>query len=53
VKVGDLVRIKFSYSRSAIGKLAIILKIDPYNATIHIVDSGKEQDYDVRKLVRI
>ena len=50
MKVGDLVIINRSYSRSAIGKLAIVLKIDPYCATIHIVDSGKEQDYDIRKL---
>ena len=51
MKVGDLVKIRRSYSQRSIGKLAIVLKIDPYCATIHIVDSGKEQDYDIRKLV--
>ena len=50
MKVGDLVKIRRSYSQRSIGKLAIVLKIDPYSATIHIVYSGEEQDYDVRKL---
>ena len=52
MKVGDLVIINRSYSRKAIGKLAIVLKVDPFiMATIHIVDSGEEEDYDIRKLV--
>lgn len=50
MKIGDLVRIKQSFSQKAIGKLAIVVKADFWNATIFIMDSGKKEEYDVRKL---
>ena len=51
MKVGDLVIINRSYSRKAIGKLAIIVeRFCLWNATILIVDTGKREEYDIRKL---
>jgi len=50
MKVGDLVRIKQSFSRKKIGKLAIVMEKRILGATIFIIDSGKKEEYDVRKL---
>lgn len=51
MKVGDLVKIKQSFSQRKIGKLAIVVeRWSHWNATIFIVDSGKKEEYDVRKL---
>mgnify|MGYP003114811797 FL=1 len=51
MKVGDLVKIKRSYSQRSIGKLAIVVeRFCLWNATIFIVDTGKREEYDVRKL---
>tara|TARA_R100001377_G_C3149425_1_gene95740 strand:+ start:453 stop:626 length:174 start_codon:yes stop_codon:yes gene_type:complete len=50
MKVGDLVRIRVSFSRKAIGKLAIVVKKNPWGAMIFIMDTGEREEYDVRKL---
>jgi hypothetical protein len=51
MKVGDLVKIRRSNSRKSIGKLAIVVeRYCVWNATIFIVDTGKRQEYDTRKL---
>jgi len=51
VQVGDLVRIRQSYSQKMIGKMAIVTKIwQGINVTIHIVDSGEEHEYHIKKL---
>jgi hypothetical protein len=51
MKVGDLVKIRRSNSQKKIGKLAIVVKrYCMWNATIFIVDTGKRDEYDTRKL---
>ena len=51
MQVGDLVRIRQSFSQSKVGKLAIIVdKWGVCNATIQIIDTGKKEEYDIRKL---
>ena len=51
MKVGDLVRIRQSYSQSKVGKLAIVVNTwQCINVTIHIIDTGKEEDYHIKKL---
>jgi hypothetical protein len=51
MQVGDLVKIRRSNSRKSIGKLAIVVeRYCVWNATIFIVDTGKKQEYDTRKL---
>lgn len=51
MQVGDLVKIKRSNSQKSIGKLAIVVeRFCHWNATIFIVDTGKREEYDVRKL---
>ena len=51
MKVGDLVRIQQSYSQSKVGKLAIVVNTwQCINVTIHIIDTGKEEDYHIKKL---
>ena len=51
MKVGDLVRIRQSFSQSKVGKLAIIVeKWGVCSATIQIIDTGKKEEYDIRKL---
>ena len=51
MQVGDLVRIKHSFSQKSIGKLAIIVeRWCAWNATIHIIDTGVDEEYDTRKL---
>ena len=51
MQVGDLVRIRQSYSQSKVGKLAIVVNTwQCINVTIHIIDTGEEQEYDIRKL---
>ena len=51
VQVGDLVRIRQSYSQKMIGKLAIVTKIwQGINVTIHIIDTGKQEEFYIRKL---
>ena len=50
MKVGDLVKIRRSFSQKAIGKKAIVVDENPWNATIVFLDTGKREDYDVRKL---
>jgi len=51
VQVGDLVRIRQSYSQKMIGKLAIVAKIwQGINVTIHIIDTGKQEEFYIRKL---
>lgn len=51
MKVGDMVKIRSSYSQKSIGKLAIVVeRFCLWNATIFIVDTGKREEYDTRKL---
>ena len=51
MRVGDLVRIRQSFSQKMIGKLAIVVdRWCHWNATIHIIDTGKLEDYDIKKL---
>ena len=51
MRVGDLVRIRQSYSQKMIGKLAIVTKIwQGINVTIHIIDTGKQEEFYIRKL---
>ena len=51
VQIGDLVRIRQSYSQSKVGKLAIVVNTwQCINVTIHIIDTGKEEDYHIKKL---
>ena len=51
VQVGDLVRIRQSYSQKMIGKLAVVTKIwQGINVTIHMIDTGEEHEYHIRKL---
>ena len=51
MQVGDLVRIRQSFSQKKIGKLAIVVERWCYvNATIQIIDTGESQEYDIRKL---
>ena len=53
-KVGDLVRIRQSFSQKKIGKLAIVVERWCYvNATIQIIDTGESQEYDIRKFSNI
>jgi uncharacterized protein Veg len=49
--VGDLVKIRTSFSRKKIGKMAIIVeRYCLWNATIFIIDTGEKEEFDVRKL---
>jgi len=51
MQIGDLVRIQQSYSRNKIGKLAIVVdRWCAWNVTIHIIDTGKEEEYHIKKL---
>lgn len=51
MQVGDMVKIRRSNSRKSIGKLAIVVeRFCLWNATIFIVDTGKREEYDTRKL---
>ena len=51
MQVGDLVRIRDSYSQKMIGKLAIVTKIwQGINVTIHIIDTGEEHEFHIIKL---
>ena len=51
MQIGDLVRIRQSYSQKKIGKLAIVVNIwQGINVTIHIVDTGEEHEYHIKKL---
>lgn len=51
MRVGDLVRIRHSFSQKMIGKLAIIVdKWCVWNVTIHIVDTGEEHEFHIKKL---
>ena len=51
MQVGSLVKIKQSFSQRMIGKLAVVLRVEhPLNATIHIIDTGVEKEWDTRKL---
>ena len=51
VRVGDLVKIRQSFSQKKIGKLAIVVNIwQGINVTIHIIDTGEEHDFHIKKL---
>ena len=51
MQIGDLVRIRQSFSQSKVGKLAIVVdKWNVYNVVINIVDTGQQFEFDIRKL---
>ena len=51
MQVGDLVRIRQSFSQSKVGKLAIVVdRWNVYNVVINIVDTGQQFEFDIRKL---
>ena len=51
MRIGDLVRIRQSFSRKRIGKLAIVVDATcSLNPIIHIIDTGQVVEFDVRKL---
>ena len=51
MKVGDLVKVRRSFSQKAIGKKAIVVdRWCHWNVTIVFMDTGKREDYEVRKL---
>ena len=51
MKVGDLVKIRQSFSQKAIGKKAIVVERWGYcSATIIILDTGERKHHDTRKL---
>lgn len=51
VQVGNLVRIRQSFSEKKIGKLAVVVNIwQGINVTIHIIDTGEEHEFHIRKL---
>ena len=54
MKIGDLVKIRTSFSQKSIGKLAIVVeRWSHWNVTIFIVDTGKREEYDTRKLQEV
>ena len=54
MQVGDLVRIRDSFSQKKIGKLAIVVERWCYvNATIQIIDTGETEEFDIRKLEEV
>ena len=54
LKVGNLVRIRQSFSQKKIGKLAIIVdKWNAWNVVINIVDTGQQLEFDIRKLEEV
>ena len=51
MRIGDLVRIRQSFSRKRIGKLAIVVDATcSLNPIIHIIDTGQVVEFDARKL---
>ncbi len=51
MRIGDLVRIRQSFSQSKVGKLAIIVdKLWNWNATIQIIGTMETEEFDTRKL---
>ena len=51
MKVGDLVKIKQSFSQKAIGKKAIVVeRWGHWSVTIAFLDTGERKHHDTRKL---
>ena len=51
MKIGDLVRIRQSFSQKQVGKLAIIIdRWCHWNATIQIIGTMETKEFDTRKL---
>ena len=50
MQIGSLVRIRQSFSQKCVGKLAIVVKTYPWNARIHIIDTGKTEEYALSNL---
>ena len=51
MQIGDLVRIRQSFSQSKVGKLAIVVdKWNAWNVVINLVDTGEQFEFDIRKL---
>ncbi len=49
MRVGDLVRVKTSFSQKRIGTVAIVVDEDPWGATLRFSD-GERREYDKKKL---
>ena len=51
MQIGDLVRIRQSFSQSKVGKLAIVVdRWSVWNVVINLVDTGQQFEFDIRKL---
>ena len=50
MRVGDLVRVKTSFSQKRIGTTAIVVDENPWNATIRFCVDGHRTEYDKKKL---
>ena len=53
LEVGDLVKIKRSFSQKLIGKIAIVLRCYPWNAKIKILHTGEIEEYALSKLEKL
>tara|TARA_R100001509_G_C4815879_1_gene198029 strand:+ start:63 stop:230 length:168 start_codon:yes stop_codon:yes gene_type:complete len=54
IEVGDLVRIKMSFSRQLIGKMALVIESrDAWNAKIQILETGEQDSYALSKLEKL
>ena len=51
MRVGDLVRIRQSFSQSKVGKLAIVVdRWNAWNVVINLIDTVEQFEFDIRKL---
>jgi len=50
---GELVIINESFSQKQIGKLAMVIKSDIYNAQILILHTGEKEDFATYKLIKL
>ncbi len=53
IEVGDLVRIRLSFSRKLIGKMALVVHRNSWNAKIHILETGEQDSYALSKLEKL
>ena len=53
LRAGDLVIINESFSQKQIGKLAMVMKSDFYNAEIKILHTGEREHFATYKLTKL
>jgi hypothetical protein len=53
IQVGDLVKIRESFSRKVIGKMALVTARTAWNARIHILETGEQDSYALSKLEKL